>query len=191
MTAKWETLKTPGINSIHQAQLLPETLSPPHPHNRWRRRRGGPPLSQESPYACSRARYNQVQPEASWQRDEDSEPNKDMEFGTQVEIKIHGFHPCPDQNEGLRLIAAKHNKIHSALPETFQKTRKCGLNYNMQVRPSAPGPLQQCWQALLTHITYVACYALMRQVAWTCCRGSSLVSGQQSQCYSWDTASKG
>lgn len=29
--AKQEMLKTPGINSIHQAQLLPDSFSQPHP----------------------------------------------------------------------------------------------------------------------------------------------------------------
>lgn len=30
-SVKQERLKTPGINSSHQAQLLPESFSPPHP----------------------------------------------------------------------------------------------------------------------------------------------------------------
>jgi len=29
-----------------------------------------------------------------------------MEFGTQVRIKIHGLHPCPEQKEWLRELAA-------------------------------------------------------------------------------------
>lgn len=86
--------------------------------------RGWPAPSQESLHGCQRAGYNQVQPEASWQREEDSKPNKDMEFDIKVEIKIHGHHPCSEQKEGPRSLTAKHNRFPSALPERFQKTQQ-------------------------------------------------------------------
>lgn len=47
-----------------------------------------------------------------------------MEFDIKVEIKIHGHHPCSEQKEGLRSLAAKPNRFHPALPERFQKTQQ-------------------------------------------------------------------